>query len=63
MVGVKSELFNVEGFGAVNIRNRYRHKLEFHIHLYSCSFVFIARFYFSFNALKCRGIVIKGLRV
>src|SRR5258706_6059766 len=32
MVCVKSNPFNVKCFGAVHIRNRYRHKLKFHIH-------------------------------
>jgi len=39
MVGFNSDLLHVEGFGAVNIRNRYRHKLKFHIHLYFFSYV------------------------
>src|SRR5258708_10135556 len=37
-VYIKPDLFNVEGLGAVNIRNRDWHNLKFHIHFSSCSF-------------------------
>ncbi len=33
------DLLHVEGFGATNIRNRYRNMLKFHLHLYFFSYV------------------------
>src|SRR2546426_1580466 len=61
-VYVKPNLFNVEGLGAVNIRNRYRHQLKFHLR--DCSHVLLVvccHHDFSFQVSQVLGKLIQAL--